>query len=208
MRETKICRYCGQEVDIDAKTCRYCKKDLCKEHDNPELFCKRCKAPVNTDDNFCQRCGAIFDIPEEVKPAKHNASGIPYNIGILFTSFAVSLAATVFYTSGKTSTFGENSLIYCLAFVVSEIFLYIYFLPSILAIEKNNPNAYLIYICNLLLGVTVIGWLITLIFTMKTNQDWYTSAGRVYRLACRLGETQQLMAWKDRLGFSCHCETD
>ena len=173
MGQTKICRYCGNVIDVDAENCEYCRKYLYKEHDNKDLFCAKCKAPVNTDDNFCQKCGAVFNIPDENEfnqPVEHNVNGIPYNIGILLTSFAISIAATVFAAVGKETTVGGNCVFFGIAFIIAEIFLYIYFLPSIIAIENNRPNTLLIYICNLLLGVTVIGWFFALILSLQSNQ--------------------------------------
>ena len=174
MADTKICRYCGNIVYREAKTCGYCGKFLMKPHDNPDLVCEECKAPVNTDDNFCQECGAVFGLPEVVinpDPPKGNMLGIPYNIGILLTSFAASIAVTVFATSGKEITTGGYFIFGAVAFIVSEIFFYIYFLPTILAIEKNNPKIFLIYILNLLLGITVIGWFVALIMGMQEQPD-------------------------------------
>ena len=173
MGQTKICRFCGNVIYSDAETCEYCGNYLNKPHDNKDLFCSKCKAPVNTDDNFCQRCGAVFRIPEEgqfEKPFKHNINGIPYHIGILLKAFALSFAITVFAASGKETTFGGNCVFFSIAFVLSEIFLYIYFLPSIIAIENNNRNLCLIYILNLLLGITVIGWFVAIGLAMQSNK--------------------------------------
>lgn len=173
MGQTKICRYCGNVIYSDAQTCEYCGKYLLKEHDNKDLFCAKCKAPVNTDDNFCQRCGAVFNLPDEDLTnlqKQHNIAGIPYHVGIFLTSLALSFAITVYAVSGKEMTAGDYFVYYSVAFVVSEIFLYIYFLPSIIAIENNNSNACLIYICNLLLGATIIGWIISLILALQSKK--------------------------------------
>ncbi len=169
MGETKICRHCGNEIPDKAVKCKYCKKEL-EIPDTPELFCTRCKAPVNIDDNFCQHCGAIFNIPDVEPPAKHNIHGIPYHIGILLTALAVGFAITTFATSGKDTTIGGMTVFYLISFICSEIFLYIYFLPSILAIENNKQNVLLLYVCNLLLGVTVIGWFIALVLALKSEE--------------------------------------
>ncbi len=170
MGEMKICRHCGNEIKIDAKKCKYCKKEL-DIPDTPELFCTKCKAPVNTEDNFCQRCGAIFNIPDFEPPAKHNIHEIPYHLGILLKAFAASFAITVFAASGKEISVGGMIVYYLISFIVSEIFLYIYFLPSILAIENNKPNVLVLYLCNLLFGVTVIGWLVTLVMSFPSDND-------------------------------------
>ena len=169
MRETKICRFCGNIIYSDEHNCKYCKKNLDVE-DTPDMFCTRCKAPVNIDDNFCQKCGAIFNIPDEPIPVKRNMLGIPYNIGILLTSLAISLAITVLTTSGKEVTFVDYIIYYCIAFIVSEIVLYVYFLPSVIAIENNHTNTYFIYVFNLLLGITVIGWFAALIFALQSKE--------------------------------------
>jgi len=173
MGQTKICRFCGQVIYSEAQTCEFCKRNL-NIPNTKDMFCVKCKSPVNVDDNYCQRCGAIFNIPEtndyEV-PVRHNMNGIPYNIGILLTSFAASFAITVFATAGKDVSIGMMAIYYVAAFIISEIFLYIYFLPTIMAIENNKPNALFIYICNLLLGVTIIGWFVTLIFSFPSSQN-------------------------------------
>ena len=43
----------------------------------------------------------------------------------------------------------------------------LYFLPSIIAINKKNKNIVTIIIINLFLGWTVIGWIFTLIWVIK-----------------------------------------
>ena len=172
MKETKVCRYCGNVVYSYDQTCEFCGKYLCKEHDNPDLFCRKCKAPVNTDDNFCQECGVMFNLPENntEEHTKGNLIGIPYNIGIFLTSIAASIAITIFFASGNELSFGQNLGFFSIIFIVAEVFFYIYFLPSILAIEKNHQNIYFIYFCNLLFGITVIGWFITLMLALNSNK--------------------------------------
>jgi len=46
--------------------------------------------------------------------------------------------------------------------LVALIVLIVYFLPSIVGFEKRNRNA--IFILNLLLGWTLIGWIVALIW--------------------------------------------
>ena len=177
MGDTKICRYCGKIIYSDSKNCDYCGKYLYKPHDNPDMVCEVCKSPVNSDDNFCQVCGAIFSLPEgydpndnEPPPRRGNRIGIPYNKGILLTSIAASIAITVFATAGKETSIGGYFLFLSISYILAEIFLYIYFLPSIIAIENNNPNACFVYICNLLLGITIIGWIISLVFALQNER--------------------------------------
>lgn len=175
MADTKTCRYCGNIIDSSAQNCPYCGRYLYKKSDNSELVCAECKAPVNTDDNFCQACGAVFSLPKNditipIEPPKGNLLGIPYNIIILLTSFAASIAITLFVTVGKETNVGQMFLVFGIAFVAAIVSFYIYFLPSIIAIEKNHKNTSFIYLLNLLLGITVIGWFLTLILALQSEQ--------------------------------------
>ena len=172
MGQTKICRYCGNIIDVDMENCEYCGQYLYKERDNDDIYCAKCKAPVNTDDNFCQKCGAVFNVPEQSydTPMLHNISGIPYNVIILLKSIALSAAVTVFSTVGKETALTQGIIFFVIAFIVAEIFLYLYFLPSIIAIENNSSNTYSVYVCNLLFGVTVIGWFICLHFALSSKK--------------------------------------
>jgi hypothetical protein len=52
--------------------------------------------------------------------------------------------------------------------VLPLIFFYLYFLPSFLAFKHGHPNRVLILVLNLLLGVTVLGWAILLIWATRS----------------------------------------
>lgn len=56
-----------------------------------------------------------------------------------------------------------------LLFIWLSITMPIYLLPSILAREKNNFTSVLLL--NVLLGWTVIGWVVSLIWALKTEKD-------------------------------------
>lgn len=61
---------------------------------------------------------------------------------------------------------GAVILIACLFLV-----LYIYFLPTIMAIKRNSPNTTAVVIINIFFGVTLIGWLIALLLATKQPQQ-------------------------------------
>lgn len=46
----------------------------------------------------------------------------------------------------------------------------LYFLPALLAIRRRKANATLIFLMNLALGWTLIGWLVALIWAISRNQ--------------------------------------
>lgn len=45
----------------------------------------------------------------------------------------------------------------------------IYFLPSIIAVSKKKKNGVAIFVTNLLLGWTVLGWIISLIWSVTND---------------------------------------
>jgi hypothetical protein len=47
--------------------------------------------------------------------------------------------------------------------------LLLYFLPAIVAIVRGHPNSLAIFILNLLLGWTFIGWVIALVWSFTSN---------------------------------------
>lgn len=55
------------------------------------------------------------------------------------------------------------------------IFMIIYFLPTILA-YRGYQNAFLVFLVNLLVGWTLIGWVIALILAFGTNTKKYEEA--------------------------------
>jgi hypothetical protein len=49
--------------------------------------------------------------------------------------------------------------------------LYIYFLPTIIAIRKSSPYKAAAIIVNILFGVTLLGWIIALVLASKQPQQ-------------------------------------
>ena len=93
--------------------------------------------------------------------------GIPYHIIILLMTIAISTAITIFTSAGKETAF--DFIFFIVAFIAVEFILYIYFLPSIIAIENNHRNTLIIYITNLLFGITIIGWFVTLVMAIQSD---------------------------------------
>lgn len=55
-----------------------------------------------------------------------------------------------------------EGLIYFIIFIIIAV---LYFLPSIIAISRDHPNATGIFILNLFLGWTLLGWVGALIWS-------------------------------------------
>lgn len=48
--------------------------------------------------------------------------------------------------------------------------LFIYFIPTIVAFARNHANALAIFILNLFLGFTLVGWVIALIWAVYNKE--------------------------------------
>ena len=53
-----------------------------------------------------------------------------------------------------------------LYFLAWLILLFIYFIPTVVAYSRNHTNALAIFILNLFLGYTLVGWVIALIWAV------------------------------------------
>ena len=61
--------------------------------------------------------------------------------------------------------------------VVAAFFLCLYLLPSAIAAFRNHPQLAAIFVCNLLLGLTVLGWVVSLIWAfVKQSQPSNTAS--------------------------------
>jgi Superinfection immunity protein len=49
--------------------------------------------------------------------------------------------------------------------------LLLYFIPSLIALLRGHHNTFAIFLTNLIFGWTVIGWFITLIWSVTAKQD-------------------------------------
>ena len=152
MAKTKICRYCGEEVSSAAKKCNFCGKNLYprpEDHEGEDFHCTNCQTPVYADDNYCPNCGMKFTSVEggfkfgvhSVIPVISLILGIA---GFAFGIYCQSIPMAIALGLGFAGAF------------------YLYFFPTQIAIESNNPNTFFIFLINFLLGETVIGWLVAL----------------------------------------------
>ncbi len=63
--------------------------------------------------------------------------------------------------------------------VVGLAALAIYLLPSIVAFSRGHPNRWIIMVINVAAGVTVLGWLLTLVWSAQAvHKSPLTAAGR------------------------------
>lgn len=66
----------------------------------------------------------------------------------------------------------DDGIVFAIIIVVSAlILLFTYFLPSYIAFERDHRNRLLIFLCNLLLGGTLVAWVVCLIWAMSSNRQ-------------------------------------
>ena len=54
--------------------------------------------------------------------------------------------------------------------IVVFVGLYIYFLPTVIARKKNNPNVVPIFLVNLFFGATLIGWVGAMVWATLSDE--------------------------------------
>ena len=55
--------------------------------------------------------------------------------------------------------------------IVGCVAYYLYFLPTVIATKKKHSNTTAIFLINLLLGFTIIGWIVALIFSVMEDKN-------------------------------------
>ena len=63
------------------------------------------------------------------------------------------------------------------------LFVSFYFVPSIIAALRSHPRRWSIFVLNLLLGWTVVGWVFALVGAVKTHQATQPVSGFVQSVA-------------------------
>jgi hypothetical protein len=66
------------------------------------------------------------------------------------------------------ATTSANALVYGL--VSLSLVLAFYFLPTLVALKRNRHNTGAIFVLNLFLGWTVVGWVISLVWAVSSSQ--------------------------------------
>lgn len=79
----------------------------------------------------------------------------------------ISLAALGFCVAGSSPAFASDGTIIILAyFGIIALLLAIVFIPTFVAFRRNHPNRWVVFVVNLAVGGTVIGWFAVLIWAL------------------------------------------
>jgi hypothetical protein len=66
----------------------------------------------------------------------------------------------------------------------TALFLLVYFLPAIVGFYRKHHRAWAIFTLNLLLGWTVVGWIVAMVWA-TTRVEWLWRSDRSYRAEMR-----------------------
>ena len=96
------------------------------------------------------------------------------------TNIAIVVWALIFTSSGgvalifflrallerKNELYGSGIIFFIICFILS----FLYFLPTLVASERKHRNEVAIFVLNMLLGVTVLGWVGSLVWALLEDE--------------------------------------
>lgn len=176
-RKTKFCCFCGKEISINAKKCKYCGRWLNDTNDNVKHLnipqkeeevvqnktetkkqCPFCCQMIPSNARKCQYCGEWIsetDNPQELCPGFFVFQSFAYAIFILLT-IGFSLGINLF----------SGLLIGLCCFITY----WLYFIPTYVALYREHRKTTAIFIINLILGETFIGWVVALVWALSGDR--------------------------------------
>ncbi|WP_314208470.1 hypothetical protein, partial [Vagococcus salmoninarum] len=102
---------------------------------------------------------------------KMEKKGTWINWAIFISGLLVILvASSIFFGSQLSSAMDGGSGILLTLFIISSLINAIYYLPSLIY-HASTGGKILMFIINSILGITVIGWIVLLVFAISRNSN-------------------------------------
>lgn len=155
----KKCPYCGEDILVTARKCKHCGEWLVENEVNTPASvqkskrCQFCGCIIPETAERCPNCGEWLVREENGRHEKGNGyiiSIIAWVIGLLICLGIVE--------SGSEQDIGAGIIMGIVFSIVIEVYL----LPTRIALDKRHTQLFLVTAVNVLLGYTLIGWLVAL----------------------------------------------
>lgn len=168
--EAKYCPYCGQEFEI-SKTDKQDITEIRKSQDS--IQSTESKPSRTTDNSNTVKCPYCYsDIPRYTKKCPKCGEWLKKdtNLGcytaLAITVFILSLIISIFIYMTMLNDVSEVLLASLITSITITLALWLYLLPAWIAEIRNHPSTTAIFVLNLFLGATGIGWVIAFIWAL------------------------------------------
>jgi len=159
--DTVNCKFCGEEILATAQKCKHCNEWL-------KVECPYCAELIDKDTEKCPHCKSDFELVQQNKSFKNQQKQTETDKDCLINNMPFFIFKAIILIIGVICLFRFGDLglsIFC----VGIIGFYVYFLPTIIADENIHPNTTAIFVVNIFFGVTLIGWVVAMIWAVIKN---------------------------------------
>ena len=167
------CSECGKEIANNSKFCPKCGKEIISTESKNLKECSLCGKEEGTDSK-CAKCVNINPDIKRLDNAIEDIDGTAYsNLSVwekAKLSAQVTLSTGVSGVGPQIENYDNSSFfLRTLAGIICCITIYL--IPAGISIFRDSHNSVLVFLLNLFLGWTVIGWLVALLLSASSESN-------------------------------------